>query len=199
MDSVTIAGFSLGGQILGETAKWFTARSGLKLPVCHGLDPAGPLYDDCDNQIRLDADDCVIVQVCHSDAAEHSNAPIVSGVGTNRKSGLCDHWINCGYNQRKGCDLTATEYLTGSEGSPDFPITYANHQRSYDHVRCPLAYAMQAQYGCVYGVDCPGCATRKCPPDIISDEKIDFMIGNNCNTESDYYVNSNNSDFCSKL
>lgn len=60
---MTLAGFSLGGQILGEAAKFFTARTGLKLRNCHGLDPAGPLYDDCSDTIRIDKNDCDIVQV----------------------------------------------------------------------------------------------------------------------------------------
>lgn len=121
----------------------------------------------------------------------------MSGVGTNRKSGLCDFWVNCGFNQRKQCDIRREAYFTGAETDPEFVVNFANHQRSYDHVRCPVAYANQLRLNCVHGVDCPECAIRKCPPDIIDSETTAFIFGHECDQESNFFVNNSNIDFCS--
>ena len=36
-----------------------------------GLDPAGPYFQDGDNEVRLDATDAMFVDVIHTDGGEH--------------------------------------------------------------------------------------------------------------------------------
>jgi hypothetical protein len=58
-----LVGFSLGGQIVGEAGHYTQVHGNITIDECHGLDPAGPFYDGCDDTIRLDKTDCRIVQV----------------------------------------------------------------------------------------------------------------------------------------
>ncbi|KAI1303900.1 Pancreatic triacylglycerol lipase [Halotydeus destructor] len=64
-----VTGFSLGGQAVGETAR-YVKRKGFKLPHCIGLDPAGPAFDGGFPNIRLSRSDCDLVQVIHTSAAD---------------------------------------------------------------------------------------------------------------------------------
>ena len=81
-------GFSLGAHICGEAGKWLKERH-LQLDRCHGIDPAGPGYDGCSKNIRLDASDCGTVTVLHT-----SQYVDIFGFGTKFKTGHCDFWMN---------------------------------------------------------------------------------------------------------
>ena len=59
------AGFSLGSHICGEAGS-FLRRKGKTLYKCHGIDPAGPGFDGCSSDIRLDKTDCGIVTSIHT-------------------------------------------------------------------------------------------------------------------------------------
>lgn len=123
----------------------------------------------------------------------------MAGVGTNRKSGLCDFWVNCGFEQRQPCTgMEGYQYLTGSEvNGPNFVTDYADHQRSYDHVRCPYVYASQLNYHCFQASPCVGCAERKCPPEVASNSTVNFMIDYDCSQLADFYVHTNSTgNYC---
>ena len=58
-DRTLAVGFSLGAQIIGEAGAFTQANgNGTKINECHGLDPAGPFYDGCSNDVTLDRSDC---------------------------------------------------------------------------------------------------------------------------------------------
>lgn len=63
-DRTLLVGFSLGGQIVGEAGLYTQVNGNVTIDECHGLDPAGPFYDGCHKDIRLDKSDCRLVQVC---------------------------------------------------------------------------------------------------------------------------------------
>ena len=94
-----LVGYSLGAQLIHEAAS-FVRKHGHLVAECHGLDPAGPGFNECDD-ISLDRQDCKLVKVIHTNA----NSPDVKihslslRLGTYKKNGHCDYWINCGHNQ----------------------------------------------------------------------------------------------------
>lgn len=91
-DRTLLVGFSMGAHVVGEAARFYTRKTGKMIQNCHGIDPAGPFYDECPNDIRLSATDCRTVQVVHSDAQRVFRIPGSTGYGTHQKSGKCDYW-----------------------------------------------------------------------------------------------------------
>jgi len=90
-------GFSLGSHVCGEAGSWLKRKRASLVPVlsrCHGIDPAGPGFDGCSDDIRLDTSDCGVVTVIHS-----SQFVEMLGFGTRFKSGHCDFWMNDGRHQ----------------------------------------------------------------------------------------------------
>jgi hypothetical protein len=90
-------GFSLGSHVCGEAGSWIQERGSHpinKIAKCIGVDPAGPGFDGCSNDIRLDPSDCKVVTVIHS-----SQFVEMLGFGTRFKSGHCDFWMNDGRQQ----------------------------------------------------------------------------------------------------
>lgn len=82
-------GFSLGAHICGEAGQWLQKNQGTTLARCTGIDPAGPGFDGCGNEIRLDPSDCGVVTAIHT-----SQFVEMLGFGTKHKSGHCDFWMN---------------------------------------------------------------------------------------------------------
>ncbi|KAI1290822.1 Inactive pancreatic lipase-related protein 1 [Halotydeus destructor] len=89
----TCVGFSLGSHICGEAGHWLKERR-IVLSQCHGVDPAGPGFDGCGPEIRLDPSDCGVVTSLHT-----SQFNDFQGFGTQFKSGHCDFWLNDGLPQ----------------------------------------------------------------------------------------------------
>lgn len=99
------AGFSLGSHVCGEAGAFLRARGKL-LAKCHGIDPAGPGYDGCGGDIRLDPSDCGQVTSIHtSQFISLSSLLGEQGLGTKFKTGHCDFWMNHGLDQPL-CDNT---------------------------------------------------------------------------------------------
>ena len=161
-DQTLFVGFSLGGQLVGEAAKYLTRRFGQKIGECHGLDPAGPFFDGCSEQLTLNKDDCQLTQVIHTSAADIPTIEAaVIRFGTWKKSGHCDYWINCGYNQDPCVDLDFPGLLKGivrlgavSDG--ELGNWVASHVCS--HWRAPSVYAAAVQRNATCpAFDCPKC------------------------------------------
>ena len=96
----------MGGQIAGEAGKYLKER-GHMIRECHALDPAGPYFDGGSDEVNLDKSDCGLVQVIHT-SASHSPATSIEEfpllrIGTSKKVGHCDWWINCGHYQYEKC------------------------------------------------------------------------------------------------
>ncbi|KAH8271749.1 hypothetical protein KR044_003999, partial [Drosophila immigrans] len=104
-DQIHIIGFSLGGQLAGQTANHLTR----KLKRITGLDPAKPLFILGSDNRRLDAGDAEFVDVIHTDTL---------GRGMLRPMGHVDFYPNFGPLQ-PGC----------IEENPDDPGS-CNHERA---------------------------------------------------------------------
>ncbi|KAH8325814.1 hypothetical protein KR067_008354, partial [Drosophila pandora] len=88
-DKIHLIGFSLGGQVAGQTSNYVKR----KLKRITGLDPAKPLFVLAGDKKRLDAGDAEFVDVIHSD---------VFGRGMLRSMGHVDFYPNFG-PQQPGC------------------------------------------------------------------------------------------------
>ena len=80
-------GFSLGAHVCGEAGAWLRHRSLTPMPRCTGIDPAGPGFDGCGPDVRLDPSDCTVVTAIHT-----SQFVDMLGFGTRFKTGHCDFW-----------------------------------------------------------------------------------------------------------
>lgn len=98
----TCIGFSLGSHICGEAGKWLRERQ-LTLAKCHGIDPAGPAFDGCGPELRLDPTDCGVVTAVHTSGYKSPSSILKEGLGTSEKTGHCDFWVNNGFYQ-PNCD-----------------------------------------------------------------------------------------------
>lgn len=87
-DKSYCVGFSLGAHVCGEAGSWLKER-GSVLSRCTGIDPAGPGFDGCGDDIRLDPTDCAVVTAIHT-----SQFIEMLGFGTKYKTGHCDFWMN---------------------------------------------------------------------------------------------------------
>ena len=101
-----IIGFSLGAQIAGyaglhlaQNPDSSTGDACNKLHRITGLDPAGPLYEDEDIDLRLDATDACYVDVIHTNAHSWTTG----GLGIIQTCGHDDFYPNGGASQ-PGCD-----------------------------------------------------------------------------------------------
>ncbi|XP_034100877.1 pancreatic triacylglycerol lipase-like isoform X2 [Drosophila albomicans] len=104
-DQIHIIGFSLGGQVAGQTANYVQR----KLTRITGLDPAKPLFILGSDMRRLDPSDADFVDVIHTDTL---------GRGMLRPMGHVDFYPNFGPLQ-PGC----------MEENPDDPGS-CNHERA---------------------------------------------------------------------
>ena len=196
-DRTLVVGFSLGGQMVGEAAKYVTRKFGKKIAECHGLDPAGPFFDACSPEMTLNKDDCELTQVIHTSAADIPTveAPLMR-FGTWKKSGHCDYWINCGYNQDPCPEVDFPGLIKSivrlgmlSDGElADWLTTRA----FCSHGRSPQTYiaALQQNRTCP-AYDCPKCGqTHFCTPpkDVQPTNRLPPF--SHCSPEDDvnYYV-----------
>ena len=101
-DRSTCVGFSLGSHVCGEVGSWVRAHSHGVVRKCIGVDPAGPGFDGCSDQVRLDKSDCGVVTSVHTSQFENLGSLIDNeGLGTSEKVGHCDFWANEGLDQPK--------------------------------------------------------------------------------------------------
>ncbi|XP_017026113.1 pancreatic triacylglycerol lipase [Drosophila kikkawai] len=110
-ENIHIIGFSLGGQVAGQTANYLKR----KLKRITGLDPAKPMFVLAGNTSRLDPGDAEFVDVIHTN---------VFGRGILSPMGHVDFYPNVGSILQPGC----------REESPDSP-------GSCSHDRAPQFYA----------------------------------------------------------
>uniref|UniRef100_A0A336M0Z1 CSON006107 protein n=1 Tax=Culicoides sonorensis TaxID=179676 RepID=A0A336M0Z1_CULSO len=88
LESVRIAGFSLGGQTVGYVGKYLKGQ----LPVIIGVDPAGPLFSE-NSDDRLTYQDAKYVEVIHTNGLK---------LGYDKPLGHVDFYPNNGRTQ-PGC------------------------------------------------------------------------------------------------
>lgn len=177
-DRTLFVGFSLGGQMIGETARYLQRRFGQKMAECHGLDPAGPFFDGCSNEILLDKEDCRLTQVVHTSASDVPTLETaVVRFGTRRKSGHCDFWLNCGFNQGPCIDMAFPDFIKalvrlGMASDAEMANWVSN--RLCSHWRAPESYnqVLNRNTSCP-AYDCPSCGTTHfCVPSRTTRTKI---------------------------
>ena len=202
-------GFSLGAQIAAEAGLYTQVNGGVKIDECHGLDPAGPFYDGCDKDVRLDKDDCRLVQVIHSSA---ERVPVVGtlamSLGTIHKSGHCDFWINCGHRQGPCVDL---DFLDFMKASGRLALMSDGEMQDWifkrvmcSHWRSPLVYLSAIRQECKFeAFPCPDCGNHRknCLHTLGSQTNNTLLPFSQCTPEMDdnYYVKSGSFEpFCDK-
>lgn len=82
-----------------------------------GLDPAGPQFEECEANERLDAAHALFVDVIHTDSQLVRTyglsflSDVLFSLGTNKRMGDSDFYPNDGYNQA-GCEYPSfSKYL----------------------------------------------------------------------------------------
>jgi hypothetical protein len=209
-DRTLIVGFSLGGQIAGEAGR-YTQQHGVLINECHGLDPAGPFYDGATTDILLKKSDCRVVQAIHTSAEDVNELSLFAvRFGTYRKSGHCDFWVNCGFNQGPCVDVDFGEMMKASARlalmSDGEMINYVA-TRACSHWRAPEIYNSALRGRCVHdpllSYPCPDCGTThycmKKGKDIPANNT--FPPFSKCTPDMDvnYYVSSSAFDpYCPK-
>ncbi|KAG5879924.1 hypothetical protein JTB14_014396, partial [Gonioctena quinquepunctata] len=93
LNDLLIIGHSLGGQIAGFIGKYIKIETGKRLSRIIALDPAGPLFEDRPEYIRLNRFDAKVVQVVHTD---------INALGFEYSCGTIDFYANGGHSQ-PGC------------------------------------------------------------------------------------------------
>lgn len=171
-DKTLFVGFSLGGQMIAEVSKYLQSRFGQQMDECHGLDPAGPFFDGCDESMLLDRSHCKLVKVIHTSSGD---VPVIQTLavrfGSYKKSGHCDYWVNCGHNQGPCTDvdflgLVKATVRLGLNAS-DSEILDWTTRRLCSHWRSPYIYAaaLKGERTCP-AVVCPNCGRSRhfCTP-----------------------------------
>ncbi|XP_060083651.1 pancreatic lipase-related protein 2-like [Ylistrum balloti] len=100
-NKIHIIGHSLGSHIAG-----YAGRRVHGVGRITGLDPAGPLFENFDAQVRLDPTDALFVDVIHSD----SDSLLELGFGLEKALGHADFYPNGGEKQ-PGCSKEAAHHV----------------------------------------------------------------------------------------
>lgn len=85
-----LIGMSLGAHIAG-----FAGKRVFQLGRISGLDPAGPYFQNADDENRLAKSDANFVDVVHSDMPSYLNI----GLGISKSIGHADFYVNGGFDQ----------------------------------------------------------------------------------------------------
>ena len=208
-DETLFVGFSLGGQMIGITSQYLNEKFGRKIAECHGLDPAGPFFDACPKGVTLNKDDCQLTQVIHTSSSDIPTLQsAVLRFGTWKKSGHCDYWINCGYNQDPCVDIGLPELLKGlarlgAASDSELGNWFLSHAFC-SHWRSPEVYvaALRRNATCP-AFDCPKCGkSHFCIPDSVRTNEPTNRLPpfSRCSPDQDvnYYVASDSfRPFCS--
>ena len=197
-------GFSLGGQMIAETSKYLRSRFGQQMDECHGLDPAGPFFDGCDESMLLDRSHCRLVKVIHTSAGD---VPVIQTLavrfGSYKKSGHCDYWVNCGHNQGPCTDI---DFLGLVKSLVRLGVNFSDSEmfdwitnRACSHWRSPNIYsaALNRERTCP-AITCPGCGRSRhfCTPsnssNLVADDFLPPSPFSKCTPDDNinYYVES---------
>merc|ERR1712046_29950 len=88
-------GHSLGGQACGYAGKYAKSEFRMNLGKVHGLDPAGPMFERCTKEVRIDRGDASFVDIMHTNGGNEDNGFL----GINAAVGHADFFPNGGHNQ----------------------------------------------------------------------------------------------------
>ena len=148
-DRSTCTGFSLGSHICGEAGKYLK-KHGAILDKCEGVDPAGPAFDHCSDEIKLDKSDCRLVTAMHTSQFESlGSLAFGQGFGTQEKTGSCDYWVNDGMDQ-PNCDNATLSGLSKKLFSGMFGKFTQDLEWAWEcsHYRAVYYYLSQVRRDC---------------------------------------------------
>jgi hypothetical protein len=166
---VTCVGFSLGAHLCGEAGKWLKKNTNKTLPLCHMLDPAGPGFDGCEDDLRANKKDCDLVIALHTSQNTSIINPfqilLTQGFGTKYKTGHCDFWVNDGLMWRHP-DCYAPRPNLYNNYFNTSKIINMTFQTSCSHHRAMDVYNSQLRGGCLFvGIESSNCGhVRECKP-----------------------------------
>ena len=86
----------------------------------HGLDPAGPLFERCTKEVRIDKSDAAFVDIMHTNGGNEDNGFL----GINAAVGHADFFPNGGHNQ-PGCG--SNNFICSHNEAPDIWIDSVNN------------------------------------------------------------------------
>lgn len=151
MDSVHIAGHSLGGQMAGLIGAFTQSNCQKEIGRITGMDPAGPLYMGAPPSKRLDESDARFVQIIHT------NGGIL---GYYDSCGDVDFYVNCGMHQ-SGC--SALNPLCSHLKVENFMVegVFSKEFVGKSCVGCPKDCATDVDVYAVMGEHCPEDAPKR--------------------------------------
>lgn len=120
LNTVRIAGFSLGGQVIGYTGKYLKGQ----LPAIYSIDPAGPLFFE-NSTDRITFEDAKYVEVIHTCGLK---------LGYDKPTGHVDFYPNNGRSQ-PGCKWDLTGNCAHSRSLYLFAESLSSEQ-GFVSVRC---------------------------------------------------------------
>ena len=153
------SGFSLGSHVCGEAGSWLKKRKNKVIAKCHGIDPAGPQFDGCGPEVRLDPTDCGLVISIHTSQFDKITSLIgKEGLGTKVKSGHCDFWLNDGMDQPNCNNQTSL-------------LQQLIPKESCHHARAMLYYISQIKKECNFDAEEAKCGSAKPCEDVYPDQQ----------------------------
>lgn len=103
VNTIHLIGFSLGAHMMGRVGHILKDKGHLVDQIT-GLDPAGPVFENCHRNVSLDKGDAKFVDVIHSDAS----TPLL---GTLKRQGHADFYPNGGLLQ-PGCKRVTADVFS---------------------------------------------------------------------------------------
>ena len=119
----------------------------------------------------LTKNDCRLVQTIHTSAESVDIIGFAAArLGSYIKSGHCDYWVNCGYNQGPCIDVDFKRMVRGMTqlmaSASNNEIESWFQDRFCSHWRSPALYISSLNGTCHYQArHCPGCSAGKCNKD----------------------------------
>jgi len=88
------SGHSLGAHVCSYAAKYTMSEFGFKISRMTGMDPAGPLFEKTDIEVRFDRTDAEFVDVIHANAGNENDG----FMGIHTAVGHADFFPNGGHH-----------------------------------------------------------------------------------------------------
>ena len=145
----------------------------------------------------LTKNDCNLVQTIHTSAESVNIIGFAAArLGSYIKSGHCDYWVNCGYNQGPCIDVDFKRMIRGMvqlmAAKSNNEIESWFQDRFCSHWRSPAIYISSLTRTCNYGAkECPGCSSGKCNKDGNVLDTLPPYSKCTPDDDKDFYVKSN--------
>lgn len=140
-----------------------------------------------------------MVQAIHTSAEDVDVAGVIAArLGTYKKSGHCDYWINCGHQQGPCIDMELGELIRGFTRlmlMSDAEISQFTQERFCSHWRSPAVYVSSLARTCDYPARiCTDCGRNgKCSGSKGTPANDTLIPHSKCTPDMDvsYWISSN--------